>query len=141
MSQSTKLYTRIVFNAKTYNGKYEVENDLEFVQKQIEKTRKDILILGLMTEPAKFAPQDMNPADYITRNCDELLDYLKELYVDEYKLSKLLAEWDICHNEHGIGINPPDDQRYKIYIDGDFVLTEKYPDNKAMLESIKKDTR
>ena len=140
MSQSTKLYTRIVFIAKTYNGKHEVERDLEFVHKQIENTRRNILILSLMTEPAKFAPQDMNPADYVTRNCDELLNYLQELYVDEYKLSKLLAEWDVCHNEKGIGINPPDDQRYRVYIAGDFVITEKYPSNEAILHAIQKES-
>jgi hypothetical protein len=62
------------------------------------------------------------------------MEALDDLYYDKTKLEFLIDNWDNCHNEEGLGINPPDEIEWNTaYIDGDFVRTIKYPTEESML--------
>lgn len=133
MSQSTKLYTSLRFPYKSYNDIYEVNDDLNEVNERIRLFENHLRTLVFMTEPQKFKEADESSESYLTRAYNETIESLSDLYVDRFKLEKLVDEWDACHNKHGQGINPPEEIKYKSYIDGDFVYTEKHPTKESLL--------
>ena len=133
MSQSTRLFTTINFAGKTYNYLDDVEKDLREVEERIEDLKSNLRVLAYMTEPNKMKPEDATVSEYLDANVDYLYTEFEELFVKRYKLEMLIEEWDKCHNNEGLGINPPDDVKYKSFIDGDFVYTEKHPTNESLL--------
>ena len=133
MSQSTRLFTTINFAGKTYNSLNEVENELREVEARIEDLKSNLRVLAYMTEPNKMKPEDATVSEYLDANVNYLYTEFEELFVKRYKLEMLLEEWDMCHNNEGLGINPPDNIKYKSFIDGDFVYTEKHPTKESLL--------
>lgn len=133
MSQSTRLFTTINFVGKTYNSLNEVEKDLREVEERIEDLKSNLRVLAYMTEPNKMKPEDATASEYLDANVNYLYSEFEELFVKRYKLEMLLEEWNMCHNNEGLGINPPDDVKYKSFIDGDFVYTVKHPTNESLL--------
>lgn len=133
MSQSTRLFTTINFVGKTYNSLNEVEKDLREVEERIEDLKSNLRVLAYMTEPNKMKPEDATASEYLDTNVNYLYSEFEELFVKRYKLEMLLEEWNMCHNNEGLGINPPDDVKYKSFIDGDFVYTVKHPTNESLL--------
>ena len=133
MSQSTRLFTTINFAGKTYNSLNEVEKDLREVEERIEDLKSNLRVLAYMTEPNKMKPEDATVSEYLDANVNYLYTEFEELFVKRYKLEMLLEEWDMCHNNEGLGINPPDNIKYKSFIDGDFVYTEKHPTKESLL--------
>ena len=133
MSQSTRLFTTINFAGKTYNSLKEVENELQEVVERIGNLKSNLRVLAYMTEPNKMKPEDATVSEYLDANVNYLYTEFEELFVKRYKLEMLLEEWDKCHNNEGLGINPPDEIKYKSFIDGDFVYTEKHPTNESLL--------
>ena len=133
MSQSTRLFTTINFAGKTYNSLNEVEKDLREVEERIEDLKSNLRVLAYMTEPNKMKPEDATVSEYLDANVNYLYSEFEELFVKRYKLEMLLEEWNMCHNNEGLGINPPDEIKYKSFIDGDFVYTEKHPTNESLL--------
>lgn len=133
MSQSTRLFTTINFLGKSYNSINEVENELRDVEARINDLKSNLRVLAYMTEPNKMKPEDVTVSEYLDENVNYLYSELEELFIKRYKLEILLEEWDKCHNNEGLGINPPDDVKYKSFIDGDFVYTIKHPTNKSLL--------
>lgn len=133
MSQSTRLFTTINFAGKTYNSLNEVEKDLREVEERIEDLKSNLRVLAYMTEPNKMKPEDATASEYLDANVNYLYSEFEELFVKRYKLEMLLEEWNMCHNNEGLGINPPDDVKYKSFIDGDFVYTEKHPTKESLL--------
>ena len=56
------------------------------------------------------------------------LELIEEYTITLYKLNLLLENWDSCHNEEGLAINPPNNITWKTaFLTGDFVNTVKYP--------------
>ena len=133
MSQSTRLFTTINFAGKTYNSLNDVEKDLREVEERIEDLKSNLRVLAYMTEPNKMKPEDATASEYLDANVNYLYTEFEELFVKRYKLEMLLEEWNMCHNNEGLGINPPDEIKYKSFIDGDFVYTEKHPTNESLL--------
>lgn len=133
MSQSTRLFTTINFAGKTYNSLNEVEKDLREVEERIEDLKSNLRVLAYMTEPNKMKPEDATASEYLDANVNYLYSEFEELFVKRYKLEMLLEEWNMCHNNEGLGINPPDEIKYKSFIDGDFVYTVKHPTNESLL--------
>lgn len=133
MSQSTRLFTAINFAGKTYNSINEVHVELLDVEARIEDLKSNLRVLAYMTEPNKIKPEDATVSEYLDANVNYLYTEFEELFVKRYKLELLLDEWDKCHNNEGLGINPPDDVKNKSFIDGDFVYTEKHPTNESLL--------
>ena len=133
MSQSTRLFTTINFAGKTYNSLNEVEKDLREVEERIEDLKSNLRVLAYMTEPNKMKPEEVSVSEYLDANVNYLYSEFEELFVKRYKLEMLLEEWNMCHNNEGLGINPPDEIKYKSFIDGDFVYTEKHPTNESLL--------
>ena len=137
MSQKTSFYTtvKIDFCYKTYNSKREVEIDLDTEKYAISKASTKIRELALMTEPNKFFNNEANIYNQLTEEVDSLLNEIKDRTVNVIRLNLLLSKWDECHNEQGLGIDPPENlELNKSYIKGDFVYTQKYPDNKSILK-------
>jgi hypothetical protein len=133
MSQSTRLFTTINFAGKTYNSLNEVRVELQDIEKRIEDMKSNLRVLAYMTEPNKMKPEEATVSEYLDANVNHLYTEFEDLLVKRYKLEMLLEEWDKCHNNEGLGINPPDDVKYKSFIDGDFVYTVKHPTNESLL--------
>ena len=133
MSQSTRLFTTINFAGKTYNSLIEVRIELQDIEIRINDLKSNLRVLAYMTEPNKMKPEDATVSEYLDANVNYLYTEFEELFVKRYKLEMLLDEWDKCHNNEGLGINPPDEIKYRSFIDGDFVYTEKHPTNESLL--------
>lgn len=122
MGWATYLYTPVIFNRKTYNHLGEVKSDLDEVNKLIKGYEDDLLALGMMTDPKKYCDEDGDPMSYVqikVRNCLEELD---ELYIERFKLSMLLEDWDKCHTKEGYAIKAPEHFAFdKAYLEGDFI--------------------
>lgn len=135
MSQGTNLYTRIRYAGKTYNNKYEVEQDLESVRQRRDRALSDLLALAFMTEPQKFCG-DESPEWYLKHRVAELTEEIEDCATEDYRLTKLLDEWEHCHiPESGLGIAPPTAMVHdSTFIDGDFVLTNIHPTRESLLQ-------
>ena len=82
----------------------------------------------MMTEPSKFCPEDYDPLIWMHNEFQDSIDLIEEYLVELYKLNLLLSNWDSCHDESGLAINPPDEITWETaFLDGDFVKTIKYP--------------
>lgn len=132
MSQSTRLYTRMVFFDKSYNNKFEVEVDLEKARARLARLRQRLMHFALMTEPKKFAHENETPEYYVENNVQALMDELQDEAVGIWKLEILLDRWDECHTSEGLGKYPPEEAQHT-YIDGSFVFTDMYPTKEALL--------
>ena len=133
MSQSTRLFTTINFAGKTYNYLDDVRVELQDIETRIAEIKSNLRVLAYMTEPNKMKPEDATVSEYLDANVNYLYTEFEELFVKRYKLEMLIEEWDKCHDNEGLGINPPDDVKYKSFIDGDFVYTVKHPTNESLL--------
>jgi len=133
MSQSTRLFTTINFAGKTYNSLNEVRVELQDIETRINELKSNLRVLAYMTEPNKMKPEDATASEYLDANVNYLYTEFEDLFVKRYKLEMLLEEWDKCHNNKGLGINPPDSIKHKSFIDGDFVYTVKHPTNESLL--------
>ena len=133
MSQSTRLFTTINFAGKTYNSLNDVRVELQDIETRIEDLKSNLRVLAYMTEPNKMKPEDATASEYLDANVNYLYTEFEELFVKRYKLEMLIEEWDKCHNNEGLGINPPNEIKYKSFIDGDFVYTEKHPTKESLL--------
>lgn len=133
MSQSTRLFTTINFAGKTYNSLNEVRVELQDIEIRINDLKSNLRVLAYMTEPNKMKPEEASVSEYLDANVNYLYTEFEELFVKRYKLEMLIEEWDKCHNNKGLGINPPDSIKHKSFIDGDFVYTVKHPTNESLL--------
>ena len=132
MSQSTRLYTKIVFFDKNYNAKWEVEEDLEKARERLTRLRQRLMNFVMMTEPKKFAPEDQSPEFYLRDNAQVRMDEIQDEALGVWKLEILLDRWEECHTKDGLGKYPPEAAQHT-YIDGSFVFTDKYPTKEALL--------
>lgn len=133
MSQSTKLFTTINYAGKTYNSLNDVRVELQDIESRINELKSNLRVLVYMTEPNKMKPEAASVSEYLDANVNYLYSEFEELFIKRYKLEMLVEEWDKCHTNDGLGINPPDDVKYKSFIDGDFVYTVQYPTNESLL--------
>jgi hypothetical protein len=122
----------MTFAGKTYNTLYEVQDDLLEVNQNIQKLKSDLRVLAYMTEPNKIKDPDMSTDAFIDNALNNIVEQLEEAIILQYKLEMLELKWEDCHR-NGLGVNPPDEFKYKAFIDGDFVLTEKYPTKESLL--------
>lgn len=128
MSQSTYLYTHLTFCGKTYNNLHEVEEDLTKLDEQQKRIKNRLMTLAMMTEPSKFNDTTVSNIEWIENEVETLLEDYEYVQIDLYKLEMLKDSWDECHNENGLGIDPPEGLD-RSFIDGDYVKTVKYPDD------------
>lgn len=129
MSWETRLFCGISFNRKTYNNKYEVENDIEELEACINTCERELQDLAIMTEPEKFMSKEdyESPYDFVYQKVSGNIDLLKEYSVEKAQLELLLNEWDHCHDKNGLAI-PPEQSMWNVaYLDGDFIKTTKNP--------------
>lgn len=133
MSQSTRLFTTINYAGKTYNSLNDVRVELQNIEVRINELKSNLRVLVYMTEPNKIKPETASVSEYLDANVNYLYSEFEELFIKRYKLEMLIEEWDKCHTNDGLGINPPDDIKYKSFIDGDFVYTVKHPTNESLL--------
>lgn len=127
MSWSTELFCNITFNRETFNSKSEVEERIEEIERYSQSVRGQIRDLTMMTEPQKFCPENYDPIIWLRNEIQDSLDALEECTIDLYKLNLLLENWNSCHNEEGLAIEPPDVVRQNAFLEGDFVKTTECP--------------
>ena len=126
MGWSTELFCNISFNRKTFNSKYEVEEELEDTKKYLETAKSRLRNIAMITEPKKFCDDDDDPIYWLDNEITNTLELIEEYTIDIFKLERLLENWEQCHNKEGLAIDPPS---YGIaYLCGDFVKSEKYPE-------------
>lgn len=128
MSWSTELFCNITFNRETFNHIGEVQDRINDVKTYLQNAKDHLRDLLMMTEPAKFCPENYDPLIWLRNEFQDTIDSIEEYSVELYKLEILLENWDSCHDESGLAINPPDEITWKTaFLDGDFVKTIKYP--------------
>lgn len=132
MGWQTDLFCNVSFNRKTYNSLYEVESDLEEIQKCIATCEEELRDMAIMTEPEKMYNKEdyCSPYDFVHQTVHNNLELLREYYVDEYKLYLLKDNWDACHDGVGLAIPPKDLEYDAAFLDGDFIKTIDNPNGK-----------
>lgn len=130
MGWSTELFCNLSFNRETFNSKHEVEDRIDEVKQYLQYAREQVRDFSLMTEPAKFCPENYDPIIWVRNEVTDALNDIEEYSIELYKLNILLDNWDRCHNSDGLGIDPPDGIGWNTaFITGDFVETIKYPNS------------
>lgn len=130
MGWQTDLFCNITFNRETYNSLYEVNDRIEELEKCLNTCKKEIRDLVMMTEPEKFYDKKSysNPYEFVNKVLEGDFELIEEYNVELYKLYKLRENWEKCHDENGLAIDPPDCIGWDTaFLDGDFVKTIKYP--------------
>ena len=127
MGWSTELFCNVTFSRETFNSKSEVEERIEEIERYSQSVRDQIRDLTMMTEPQKFCPENYDPIIWLRNEIQDSLDALEECTIDLYKLNLLLENWNSCHNEEGLAIEPPEVVRQNAFLEGDFVKTTKCP--------------
>lgn len=120
MGFGTTLYTDIYFNRETFNSRHQVESALEDAKDRIEWAKKELTKLAFMTEPKKFCGEDESPESYLKETLADAVEELMDAATEEYKLVKLLDDWNETHDSEGKAIRPSDEDR-KPFICGDFI--------------------
>lgn len=137
MGWETTLYTSLHFNRKTYDSKYQVEDELEELNESINRYKQELRDLVMITEPEKmFKSSDdtdeytTSPYDTVTGRFKDLMEFLEEDLIEKYKLEILLDSWDACHDKKsGLAIGRPDNVKWdSSFMDGDFIKTVQKPD-------------
>lgn len=136
MGWETTLLTHIRFSRKTYDNKYQVEDDIADLDRSIKMCEQKLRDLSMMTEPNKMLKvigddetNGFNAYELIDDYLQDLFDILHEDIVERAKLLLLLEEWDKCHDkETGLAISEPDNVDWdNSFLSGDFVKTVKKP--------------
>lgn len=125
MGWSTELFCNISFNRKSYNFLYEVQEDLAEVDRMIKFNEDKIRALAVMTEPSKMITLEDEYSSYLDEvlcRVNQVLEELHEYYTDRNNLLLLIENWDNCHDDKGLAIEPPEGISWdKAYLYGDFV--------------------
>lgn len=126
MGWSTDLFCNISFHKKTYNTKYEVQDEIDELEGLIKLCEDRIKAFALITEPKKFCSEEEDPQLYLSMGVQENLQELQDYYIEKYKLEMLLDNWDNCHDVKGLAIEPPAGVHYdSAFLSGDFVKSNK----------------
>lgn len=130
MGWQTDLFCTLTFNRQTYNSISEVDDriaELTLYIKDLEGTLKD---LAIMTEPNKLLSLEEGESAlyHLQHRVKESLEGLEEYYIERWKLEILRENWNHCHNEEGLAINPPESIDWRTaYLDGDYVKSIDHP--------------
>lgn len=128
MSWSTELFCNITFNRETFNSRGEVQAKIADTEVYLQNAKDHLRDLLMMTEPSKFCPENYDPLIWMRNEFQDAMDSVEEYSVELYKLRILLVNWDACHDDNGLAINPPDGiSGETAFLDGDFVKTIKCP--------------
>ncbi len=126
MGWTTDLFCNITFHKETYDNKYKVESEIEELNQSIKESEEYLKKLVFITEPNKFFPEDTFYS--IDSAVKDTLEILQEDYIKKYKLELLLDNWEMCHTEDGLAIDPPEGMGYDTaYLSGDFIKSIKHP--------------
>lgn len=114
MEQYIDLFCRISFRDKSYNGSYDVMDDLDTSKRIIENVENELFGLVMMTEPSKMLStsienNECDAIDVLQTRFDRCIESLEEYCLDKDKLEVLVDKWDDCHDNRGLAIAPPDE--------------------------------
>ena len=84
MGWSTELFCNISFNRKTFNSKYEVEDELEATKRCLETAKSRLRNIAMITEPKKFCDDDGDPICWLDNEITDQLELIEEYTVDIY---------------------------------------------------------
>ena len=130
MGWQTDLFCNLTFNRQTFNSISAVDDKIDELTETIKFNEGVLKELALITEPDKLLhlEEGEDPIDKIRRMVRDSLEELEEDYIERWKLEILKDNWNHCHNEEGLAINPPECAVWpNAYLDGDFVKYVKHP--------------
>ena len=140
MGWGTNLYLCHYFSRKTYDHKWQVEDDLKEAKSILEDVEKRLMQLAFITDPSKFMSKEdieegIDAAEWLNFRLRDLFEQYKDAHYDVIWLEELLQNWDECHDKNELAIpNPDKDALKKAYLDGDFIKTVEYPDLNKKVE-------
>jgi len=140
MGWGTNFYVCHYFSRKTYDHKWQVEEDLEDAKRSREDAEKRLTQLAFITDPSKFMSKEdieegIDATDWLNFKLRDLFEQYRDAEYDVVWLSELLQSWNDCHDKDGLAIPNPDEHAWsKAYLDGDFVRTVENPDLKEKVE-------
>lgn len=133
MGQGCTLRTNLYFSHKTYQSIIEVEDEIELKEKIIENNKKELMMLMVMTEPAKFwreseAEVGETPFIWMQNQASSLIESIIDETYELADLYRLKVDWYECHDKDGKAIEPPKGEEHSTpYFWGDWI-DSVYPD-------------
>lgn len=129
MGWETRALVEINFNRKTYNSIYEVKNDLDDAKDSLERIKKRIQNLVMITEPKKFCEDGDEPVWWLEQQTKDALEDYEDTHSEVLRLEYLVRAWDKMHDPETRKALPlPKDAEGKEImmddlqrIDGDFI--------------------
>lgn len=100
MSTESGVRANVWLCGVSFKTKYEVEDYIKELEDDINRYKKQLLVLCFMTEPGKFCGKQ-DPDLYITNSYEDNMECLEENY---YKLNRaqiILDNWDETHHANG----------------------------------------
>ena len=99
MAWGTYCKAELYFSRKTYTNKWEAEEDLEDVRKDMKRIEQQIAMLCAGNAKDLLNCKDcenypMDAVDVLTTKLQELKEWYQEALINEYKLELLLENWD-----------------------------------------------
>ena len=71
--------------------------------------------------------------DLINTEFNRIIEEMDDYKYDLFKLEYLRDNWEHCHNDKGLAIDPPENIQWDTaFLDGDFVRTVKYPNGDSL---------
>lgn len=136
MGSGCTLRTNIYFSHKNFKTKDEVIDEIELQKSFITNAEKDLMMLVIMTEPAKFwreseAEVGETPWIWMQNQVMTAIETIKDASEELLKLQTLLYCWDECHDKDGNAIEPPKGSTYSdSYFWGDWIKSV-YPNGEV----------
>lgn len=130
MGYSTELFCNLHFNRESFNSKREVEDRITETRQYLQFAKDRVRDFALMTEPNKFCPENYDAIIWVRNEVQDAITDIEDYIIELYKLEVLLDNWDRCHTEDGLAIDPPKDIKWNTaFLTGDFIKTVNYPNN------------
>lgn len=99
MSWYTTCKGEIGWCRRTYNEKYEVENDIKENKEIIERCKQDLAMLAAghprdLLHCKDCGDYELDPMNVLSTRLSEIWEEYEDAVIDNYKLNFLLENWD-----------------------------------------------
>lgn len=94
MGWGTSFKTEVYLSRKTFDNKYQVEQEIEEMKEWIQDSKAQLYMLAI-ANPKDLIPSDWTeePVRFIKNEVDRLMESIDENLIDLYKLELLLENY------------------------------------------------